>query len=179
MKKENGGILLAIIFCVIVFIVIYYIIDISKVDKEKISNVSNTYYIGDTVNLGDFSVKLDSYKTKKKGDSIDSYKVVDDQQWIAIFLTYTNISKEEKYISKNIRLINGNGEELEQPTFYYNVWDGTHLDGATLMSGGSKTGFIQFVNTRIDSPENFTLQISCNSFFDEKSTFNFKLVNNK
>lgn len=179
MKKENGGILLAIIFCVIVFIVIYYIINISKVDKEKISNVSNTYYIGDTVNLGDFSVKLDSYKTKKKGDSIDSYKVVDDQQWIAIFLTYTNISNEEKYISKNIRLINGNGEELEQPTFYYNVWDGVHLDGTKLMSGGSKTGFIQFINTRIDSPENFTLQISCNSFFNEESTFNFKLVNNK
>ena len=98
MKKENGGTLIAIIFCAIVFIVVYYIIDISKVDYEKISDVSNTYYIGDVVNLGDFSVKLDGYKTKKKGDSIDSYKVVDDQQWIAIFLTYTNISKEEKYI---------------------------------------------------------------------------------
>lgn len=179
MKKENGGTLIAIIFCSIIFVVVYYIVDTSKVDYENISDVSNTYYIGDTVVLGDFSVKLESYKTKKKGDSIDSYKEVDDQQWIAVFLTYTNISNKEKYISKNVRLINGNGEELGQPTIYYNVWNGVHLDSATLMSGGSKTGFLQFINTKIDNPENFTLQISCNSFFDEKSTFNFKLVDNK
>jgi len=177
MKKQSGGTIIAIIFCVIVFIAIYYIVDTSKVDYEKISDVSKTYYIGDTVNLGEFSVKLESYKTKKKGDSIDSYKVVDDQQWIAVFLTYTNTSDKEKYISKHIRLINSNGEELEQPKLYYNVWNGVHLDSAKLMKSGSKTGFVQFINTRIDNEKDLMLQIACNSYFDEKSTFNFKLIN--
>lgn len=165
-------ILLSIIICVTI-----YMIDTSIVDYDNISDVSKTYHIGDTVNCGDFTVKLESYKIKKKGDRIDSFSVVDDQQWVAIFLTYTNISGEEKYLSKNIRLINGNGEELEQPTLYYNVWNGVHLDGATLMSGGSKTGFVQFINTKIDKPKDFILQIACNSLFDEKSTFNFKLIN--
>lgn len=177
MKNQNGGTLIAIIFCSIVFIVIYYIVDTSKVDYEKISDVSNTYYIGDTINLGDFSVKLENFKTKKKGDSLGGYAAVDDAQWIAIFLTYTNTSGEEKSISKNVRLINGNGEELKEPTFYYDAWGGVHLDSATLMNGGSKTGFLHFRNIQIDKPENLILQIACNSYFDKKSTFNFKLIN--
>ncbi|MCI8618357.1 MAG: DUF4352 domain-containing protein [Clostridia bacterium] len=177
MKKQNGGTLIAIIFCSIVFIVAYYIIDTSKVDYEKISDVSSTYYIGDTVELGDFSVKLEECKTKKKGDSLGGYAAVDDEQWIAIYLTYTNKSGDEKSISKNIRLINGNGEELKELTFFYSAWGGVHLDKATLINGGSKTGFVHFRNTRIDNLENLTLQVSCNSYFDEESTFNFKLVN--
>lgn len=176
MKEEKGGTIIVFIFCVILMIFVLYITTNFSVDYENISDVSKTYHIGDTVNCGDFTVKLESYKIKKKGDRIDSFSVVDDKQWVAIFLTYTNISDEEKYLSKNIRLINGNGEELEQPTLYYNVWNGVHLDGATLMSGGSKTGFVQFINTKIDKPKDFILQIACNSLFDEKSTFNFKLT---
>lgn len=176
MKEEKGSATIAFIFCVVMVVFVIYLVTNFTVDYENISDVSKTYHIGDTVNCGDFSIKLESYSIKKKGDKIDSYSVVNDQQWVAVFLTCTNISDKEKYLSKNVRLINGNGEELEQPTLYYNVWNGVHLDGATLMSGGSKTGFIQFINTKIDNPKDFTLQVACNSLFDEKSTFNFKLT---
>lgn len=176
-KEKIITIILALM--VIPLFILVNIDDIAKIGSSKegsnISDTSKIYYMGDTVNLGDFSVTLENYQTKEKGDKIDSYNVVDDQQWIAIFLKYTNISEKEKYISRNVRVINGNGEVLQQPTFYYNVWDGEHLDSTKLMSGGSKTDFLVFTNTIIDDPRDIKIEISNNSRFDKKSTFSFKL----
>lgn len=178
MKNERGGIIISLILIVIIIVVIGVLVDNSReIDTEKISDVSKTYYIGDTVELEDFSVKLEDVKTKNRGASIDSYKTVADPQWIAVFLTYTNKSGEEKTFYKTMRMINGSGEVIETASTYYEIWGVPYLESSTLINGGSKTGFVPFANTRKDDLKDVTLQISCKSNFDEKATFNFKLTN--
>lgn len=171
----SKNIIIVIIFIAVISVAFIEIIVNSNAKPVNMSDSSETYYIGDTINLGDFTVKLEKYKTKEKGDRIDDYSVVADQQWIAIFLKYTNVSGEEKLVNSNVRLINSNGEQLEQPTLYYNVWGGEHLDSSNLMNNGSKTGFLAFINTKKDKAENLSLQICSDSIFREKNTFNFKL----
>lgn len=173
-KLKHAG--LIILLSILVFFMCILIAVGSTMPDPNISDVSQTYYIGDTVDLGDFSVKLEKYDTREKGDRIDDYSVVSDPQWIAVYLTYTNESGKESRIPRYVRLINGNGEQLEQPTLYYKVWDGEHLDNANLIDGGSKTGYLLFGNTKIDKAKDLTLQISCNSSFRENNTFNFKLT---
>lgn len=175
MKNENGGILGLFLFVIIVVVFILCVNATNEQPIEGTSDISKTYYIGDTVTIKDFSVTLENCDTRKKGDSIDSYNYVADEQWVAVFLTYTNITDKEKNLYKHVRLINSSGEELERPVMYYDVWDGTILDNANLMPGGTKTGFVQFINTKIDKVSDLTLQICSNSSFSEATTYNFKL----
>ena len=176
MRKEQGRTVITIFFIVLAIIFIAVVASNTNSDYNNISDVKQTYFIGDTVELNGWSVKLEGFDTKKYGDSIDSYSYVSDQQWIAIFLTYTNKSSNTDKIPRYVRLINSNGEILDNSVIYYNVWDKTLLDTAELVAGGSKTGFVPFVNTKIDKPEDITVQISCKSNFEENITFNFKLV---
>lgn len=177
LKSEKGSIFGIIGFLVVLMVVIAILSTDDSSADDVISDINQTYYIGDTVEFKDFSVTLNNYEIKNKGTFISDTEYIDAPQWIAITFTYTNTSDETSSLHRNVRLINSSGEIIPMSTIYYEIWNTNYLEQTELVKGGSKTGFLQFANTLQDSPENITVQVSRGSSFKDAATFSFKLTN--
>ena len=136
--------------------------DSSDYDTAKVYNV------GETLNCPSFDIVVDSVQIKGKGTHIDSYQYIDDSEWIGVILTVKNKSSETKtFHGSDVDLINSNGEVLSHSWMTYKIWGVELLDSPELVSGGSKTGYIQFSNNSTDN-SNLTLKVDCNtSLFDD------------
>lgn len=137
-------------------------VDSSNYDTDKI------YSIGETLDCPAFDITVDKVEMKPKGTRIDSLQVIDDPEWIGVTLTVKNKSDEtETFYGDDVNLINANGEVLEHSWVTYEIWGTGLLNSPELVSGGSKTGYIQFSNNSTDN-SNLTLQVNCNTgLFDD------------
>lgn len=177
MKNQSGKVLFFLIIFVVILFAIFMITTGGKYESKNIiiSDNNKIYSIGDTIKIDGFEITLNKFNTKSKGDIIDDYSVVDDPQWIAVYFTYKNISNDDKDIDRNIRIINGNGEYISSSTVYYKVWEGTLLENSKLASGGSKTGYVPFVNSVKDNPKDVKVEVSYDSNFSKEKTITFQL----
>ena len=143
----------------------------SDVDSSKY-NTSKIYSVGDTLDCPAFDITINKVQIKKKGTRIDSYQVIDDPEWIGVTLTVKNKSGETKtFYSSDVDLINSNGEVLERSWITYKIWGAQMLSSPELISGGSKTGYIQFANSNTNN-SNLTLRVDCNTgLFDSKVVY--------
>lgn len=139
----------------------------SEVDSSEY-NTDKIYSIGETLDCPAFDITVDKVEIKPNGTRINSFQVIDDPEWIGVILTVKNKSDEtETFYGDDVNLINANGEVLEQSWLAYEIWGAELLDSPELVSGGSKTGYIQFANSSADN-SNLTLQINCNTgLFDD------------
>ena len=139
----------------------------SDVDSSKY-DTSKTYSIGETLDCPTFDITVDKVEIKPEGTAIDSYQVISDPEWIGVTLTVKNKSNETKtFYGSKVNLINSNGEVLNHSWITYKIWGSELLNSPELVSGGSKTGYIQFSNNTTDN-SNLTLQVDCNTgFFDD------------
>lgn len=137
-------------------------VDSSKYDTDKV------YKVGDKLDCPAFDVTINKVSIKKKGTKIDSYQVIDDPEWIGVTLTVKNKSDETKtFYSSKVDLINSNGEVLEHSWISYKIWGSELLNSPELISGGTKTGYIQFANNNTNN-SNLTLKVDCNTgLFDD------------
>ena len=141
--------------------------DGSKYDTSKI------YKVGDTLDCPYFDVSIDRVDIKKKGTSIDSYQVINDAEWIGVILTVKNKSSESRtFYGSNVDLINSNGEVLDHSWMTYKIWGVEMLNSPELISGGFKTGYIQYANNTDDNSK-LTLRVKCPAdLFDDNVTYN-------
>ena len=137
-------------------------VDSSNYDTAKV------YSVGETLNCPSFDITVDSVQIKGKGTYIDSYQYIDDPEWIGVILTVKNKSSEAKtFYGSDVDLINANGEVLDHSWITYKIWGAELLNSPELVSGGSKTGYIQFSNNSTDN-SNLILQVDCNTgLFDD------------
>ncbi len=171
-KKKNNEATTKVISSIIsicIFIGLFYFIYSklsglfdSTVDKTQY-NTDTVYNIGDTLVCPNFEVKIDNVQIKTKGTRIDSYSVIDDAEWIGVTVSVKNTGNETKtFYSSNVNLVNSSGEILEHSFITYKIWGVEMLDSPELISGGSKTGYIQFSNNQTDN-SNLTLKVDCNT----------------
>lgn len=137
-------------------------VDSTDYDTAKI------YSIGETLNCPSFDITVDSVQIKRKGTYIDSYQYIDDPEWIGVILTVKNKSSETKtFYGSDVDLINTNGEVLDHSWLTYKIWGAELLNSPELISGGAKTGYIQFSNNSTDN-SNLILHVDCNTgLFDD------------
>ena len=134
----------------------------SKYDTEKV------YKVGDTLDCPYFDVTVDKFEIKPKGTKISDYQVINDAEWIGVTLTVKNKSDKTKtFFSSNVDLINSGGEVLDSSILTYKIWGVEMLSSPELISGGSKTGYIQYSNNTDDNSK-LTLQVKCDvDLFDD------------
>ena len=177
--KPHNWILILVIISIFVFSAILGILfgdpnyTTSTTNSDVNESTSNIYYIGETIQFKNYSVTLNNIQTKEKGADIGDTGILDTEQVVAVTLTYNNTSNTDCSIANHTRLINGNGEKIKTSFFYYTIWGVNHMDFVTLISGGTKTGFLQYTNTIQDSIENMSLEISDGSLFGSTYIFKF------
>lgn len=168
-KKNVFTRIISIILSICIFGVLWYFIfntfeslfessiDASKYDTDKI------YSVGDTLICPNFEIKIDKVQIKKKGTAIDSYKVIDEPEWIGVILTVKNTGERTKtFYSSNVNIVNSSGEFLDQSVWTYKIWGSEPLHSPELISGGSKSGYIQFSNTETNN-SNLILNLDCDT----------------
>lgn len=177
-KKNNrsnnqavGGLISSLLGLAAIGFIIYFIVGVvmkSNVDGSKY-DTKKIYKVGDTLDCPDFDVTIDKVQIKKKGTRIDSYQKIADPEWIGVTLTVKNKSKDTKtFYGSKVDLINSSGEVLEHDWMTYKIWGSELLNSPELISGGSKTGYIQFTNTDTDNSK-LTLKVDCDTeLFDDK-----------
>ena len=144
----------------------------SEVDSSDY-NTDKIYSIGETLDCPEFDITIDKVEIKPQGTYIDSYQYISDPEWIGVTLTVKNKSDETAtFYGSDVDLINANGEVLEHTWLTYDIWGTELLDSPELVSGGSKTGYIQYSNNSTDN-SNLTLQVNCNTgLFDDDIIYN-------
>lgn len=180
-KKHHSGCLISIIvFISLVFFIgigsnIYTDIDNSE-EKNTRYDTSKTYSVGEKLVCPNYEITIDNVQIKPKGTYIDNYQYISDPEWIGVTLTVTNISSSTKtFSSSNIKIINTNGEIIEHSVLTYNIWGVELLNSPELISGGTKTGYIQFSNPSTDN-SNLILTVDCSSgLFDETVKYNVNI----
>jgi hypothetical protein len=179
-KKSNtnnqtvSGLISSLLGLVIIGGIIYFIVGVvmkSNVDGSKY-DTKKTYHVGDTLDCPDFDVTIDKVQIKKKGTRIDSYSKIADPEWIGVTLTIKNKSKDTKtFYGSKVDLVNSSGEVLEHDFMTYKIWGVELLDSPELISGGSKTGYIQYTNTEADNSK-LVLKVDCDTgLFDDKVVY--------
>ena len=176
-KKNNSAVtILVTVFFILIFSFVYSEFVVNNLDNSNY-DTTKVYEMGETFKCQNFEITVNEVKTKKKGSRIDSYYVVADPEWIAVILTVTNTSNStEKFYTSDIELINSSGEIITHSWEAYNLWGAELLNSPDLVSGGTKTGFIQFSNTETDN-SNLKLKIDCNSgFFKKNNTYTVNII---
>ncbi len=164
--KKVGSIVLYLL-CGVFFMLIA--IGSTEDEEKKNYDTNKIYKVGDTLDCPDFDVTVKKVQIKKKGTKIDSYTKISDPEWIGVTLTVKNKSSETKtFYGSNVDLINSNGEVLEHSWLTYKIWGTQLLDSPELISGGTKTGYIQYVNNNTNNKK-LTLSVKCSTklFSDE------------
>lgn len=178
-NKELIGIVIFMIIILVVSPMIFSIIEKNKETSAEDNNGSNQIIqknIGEDMDCGDYIARVEQVMMKTgKIDSIQS--VPDGHEWIGLIVTVKNTSEEEQTIyNDDFEIINSNGERLKHSVIVYNVFDNYEkLSSPTLISGGSKTGYISFDNDNQDN-SNITIELKCNSisWFAEDQIYQIK-----
>ena len=141
----------------------------NKTSSNSDYDTDRIYKIGETLDCPSFDITIDSVNIKKKGTKIDSYQVIDDPEWVGVILTVKNKSDKTKtFYSSNVDLISSNGEVISNSWLTYKIWGTELLESPELISGGSKTGYIQFSNNDTDN-SNLMLKVDCDTGLFEKN----------
>ena len=167
-NKLNSQTSAVVIIIMIVFIIPFILLDDNSSESNEY-DTSKIYNVGEKLTCPYFDVTVDNVQIKQKGTKIDNYQVIDDPEWIGVTLTVTNTSSENHIFSTSkINLVNTNGEVLEHNWLTYKIWGVEILNSPELISGGTKTGYIQYSNPSTDN-SNLTLLIDCSAgIFEEE-----------
>lgn len=134
----------------------------SEVDSSDY-DTTKVYSVGETLNCPYFDVIVKDVKIKKKGTYIDSYQYISDPEWLGVIINVKNKSdKTRTFYSSGVKLINSSGEVINNSYVTYKIWGTELLESPEMISGGSKTGYVQFANSNTDN-KNLTLQIDCST----------------
>lgn len=144
--------------------------DAQKAEEKRKKDTSVVHNVGETVKCPYFDITLNSFQVKKEGTYINSYFYISDPEWIGVILTLYNTSTDtHSFSSSNVTLQNSSGELIGHSLWNYDIWGAEMLNSPTLVSGGTKTGYISYANTNQDD-SNLILIVSCNDGFLSKDT---------
>ena len=163
-KKSKTGFIVVVIILIIFACAAIAISGTTDENGELIKyDTEKNYKPGEILVCPDFEVTIDNVQIKKKGTRIDSYQVISDPEWIGIVLTIKNTSSKTKiFYGSNVKITNKSVEVLDSSILSYSIWGAELLDSPKLVSGGKKTGYIQFSNTETDDSK-LKLTVDCDT----------------